>query len=53
MSENRTCNYDADGTFRQLRNKSTGETFERDDLRLLTPAGPYQDLRSDHREGSA
>ncbi|WP_128478359.1 hypothetical protein [Halorussus pelagicus] len=43
----------ADGVFHGLRNKATGEVYERDNLRLLTPAGPYQDLRSDHREGSA
>jgi len=44
---------DADGVCHQLRNKRTGTVHDRDDLRLVTPAGPYQDLRSDHREGSA
>ncbi|MFB6188592.1 MAG: hypothetical protein ABEI57_01795 [Halapricum sp.] len=42
-----------DGEFAQLRNKATGEVHDRDDLRLVTPAGPYQDLRSADREGSA
>jgi len=41
---------DADGDFGQLRNKSTGEVHDREELRLVTPAGPYQDLRSDHED---
>ncbi|WP_135828944.1 hypothetical protein [Halorussus halobius] len=41
-----------DGEFSKLRNKATGEVFEREDLRLVTPAGPYPDLWSG-REGSA
>jgi hypothetical protein len=37
--------------FYALRNKATDETYERDEVRLLTPAGPYEDV---HRtEGSA
>jgi hypothetical protein len=44
---------EADGEFSELRDKTTGEVHDRDNLELLTPAGPYQDLRSDHREGSA
>jgi len=42
-----------DGEFDELRNKVTGEVHDREDLRLVTPAGPYQDLHSDHQEGSA
>lgn len=41
---------DADGEFHELRNKATDEIRDRDELELLTPAGPYQDV---HREGSA
>ncbi|WP_132060311.1 hypothetical protein [Halorussus amylolyticus] len=39
-----------DGVFYELRNRATNEEFERNDLRLLTSAGPYMDV---HREGSA
>ena len=41
---------DLDGVFYDLRNKATDETYERDEVRLLTPAGPYEDA---HREGPA
>jgi 5-methylcytosine-specific restriction endonuclease McrA len=49
-----TCasNYDADGEFDELRNKATGEVHDRDQLKLLTPGGPYPDLRHEP-EGSA
>jgi len=42
---------EADGVFHELRNKATSELHDRDDVELLTPAGPYQDLR--RRGGSA
>jgi protein-arginine kinase activator protein McsA len=41
---------DLDPEFSELRDRKTGELLERDEVRLLTPAGPYQDV---HREGSA
>ncbi len=34
--------------FDELRDKRTGETKTREEIRLITPAGPYE-----HREGSA
>jgi predicted nucleic acid-binding Zn ribbon protein len=34
--------------FHELRDKRSGETKTRDEIRLVTPAGPYE-----HREGSA
>lgn len=41
-----------DGMFHQLRDRKTGTLYERDQVRLLTPVGPYdQDL--DRTEGSA
>jgi hypothetical protein len=43
-------NSEADGVFYELRNKATGEVHDREQIRLLTPAGPYQDV---HQEGSA
>ena len=42
--------YDTDGVFHALRNNATGEVHDRDDVRLITPAGPYSDVS---REGSA
>lgn len=41
--------WDTDPTFDQLLDKVTGEIVPRDEIRLLTPAGPY----SSSREGSA
>jgi len=41
-----------DGSFNQLRDRRSGELFARDDVRLLTPVGPY-DSDLDYREGPA
>jgi len=41
---------DVDPEFGELRDRKTGELLERDEVDLVTPVGPYQDV---HREGSA
>lgn len=41
-------NDDLDPEFDELRNKRTGEAKRRDEIRLVTPAGPYE-----HTEESA
>jgi len=33
-----------DGTFEELRDLSTGETYERDEIRLDTEAGSYREV---------
>ncbi|AUV81208.1 hypothetical protein C2R22_05655 [Salinigranum rubrum] len=43
--------YEADGVFHQLRNLATGDLYERDEVELQTPAGPYSDRFG--QEGSA
>lgn len=35
---------DADGVFYELRDKKTDELRPREEVRLVTPAGPYDDL---------
>jgi len=41
-----------DGVFDELRDKRSGDLLQRDEVLLLTPAGPY-DRDLDKREGSA
>jgi hypothetical protein len=41
---------DADGVFHELRDRANGELYEREDVRLLTPVGPYD--RDLDRRGS-
>lgn len=40
-----------DGVFHQLRDRKTGTSYERHEVQLLTPIGPYDDI--DERRGSA
>jgi 5-methylcytosine-specific restriction endonuclease McrA len=35
---------DVDGVFHRLRNKRTDDLYERDEVRLITSAGPYREL---------
>ncbi|WP_390242816.1 hypothetical protein [Haloferax chudinovii] len=35
---------DVEPEFELLRNEKTGEVVERDDVVLVTPAGPYDDI---------
>lgn len=42
--------YDVDGAFHRLRNAATGELLERDEIVLMTPAGPYRDRRAGNGE---
>ena len=42
--------HEVDGVFHELRNRKTGELVERENLTLVTPAGPFHDPRP---EGSA
>ncbi|WP_323190775.1 hypothetical protein [Halostella sp. PRR32] len=44
----RQTNEDAEPTFTALRNRATDEVVDRDDVRLVTPAGRYES-----EEGSA
>ena len=32
---------DVDGVFHELVDRKTGDEYDRDDVQLLTPAGPY------------
>jgi len=41
----------AEGEFDELHNKATDTIHGRDEVELLTPAGPYDDVHQ--REGSA
>ncbi|ELZ30584.1 hypothetical protein C475_00540 [Halosimplex carlsbadense 2-9-1] len=41
-----------DGVFDELRDKRSGDLLQRDEVLLLTPAGPY-DRDLDRREGPA
>lgn len=41
--------YGVDGVFHQLVNRRTRETFDREDLRLVTDAGPYRGNRTGGR----
>ncbi|WP_245838505.1 hypothetical protein [Natronoarchaeum philippinense] len=47
-AKNWSHNEDLDPEFDELRNKKTGETVTRDEIVLMTPAGPYE-----HTGGSA
>lgn len=38
---------DVEPEFEELRNQKTGDLVERDDVVLLTPAGPYDDLEGE------
>lgn len=43
--------YDVDGVFQRLRDKRTGREYDREEVQLLTAAGPYD--RDLDRRGSA
>ena len=45
-----TLSDDVDPEFYELHDRKTGDLLQREDIRLLTPVGPYRDV---HREGSA